>query len=155
MKKKICFIAVMLFVSAFAAGHAFADSGACVAKPHDGKHEDMDKVMARKLNLTAEQDKLLKTAREAHRAEMKAIEEALENKREELESAIAKPGAVRAQVEPIIAQINTLKAQAFNKRIDDIFKVKNILSPEQFKKLHDMRPERPKDGHMKHEKKEW
>lgn len=145
MKKIMMFMAVVVAV-VFIAGSVFAFGGC----GYSGKEGKDSKECAKKgemkkdLGLTAEQDKKLEAQREACRKDGKALHEAMEAKKEELKAAIAKPGSTKAQVEPIVNELKALQAQMTDKRVEGIFAVKAILTPEQFAKLEAM-----KDKHMK------
>ena len=54
-----------------------------------------------------------------------------------LHAAIAKPGTTRANVDALIGEVNGLKGQMFSQRIDDLFAMKEILTPEQFVKMQE------------------
>jgi len=150
MKKNTQFVIGMLICSALIAGSVFCETGACSSGERGGRYKEKRGAITRELGLTAEQDKLLKDAKEAHRAEMAELFQALKAKRQELKSALVKPGVTRQQVEPIAAEIKTLQSQMVDRRIDGILKVKGILSPEQFQKLQGMKEGWQKNGHMKH-----
>ncbi len=148
MKKMMVVMAVVV-AAVFIAGSVFAFGG-CGTQGKDGKDcpkgKDMKAEMKKELGLTAEQDKQLKDGRDAHRAEAKALHDAMRAKKDELTAALAKPGATKAQVEPIVNELKALQAQMTDKRVDGIFAVKAVLTPEQFAKLENM-----KEKHMK----EW
>lgn len=139
MKKMTMVIAVVVAVI-FIAGSAFAFGG-CGVQGKDGKEcpKGMKEEMKKELGLTAEQDKKLEANKEAHRTEAKALHDAMKAKKDELKAAIAKPETTRAQVEPIVGELKALEAQMTDKRIDGIFAVKAILTPEQFAKLEAMK----------------
>ena len=143
MKKLMMAMAVVVAVI-FIAGSVFAFGG-CGYQDKGGKECSKKGEMKKELGLTAEQDKALEANREAHRAEAKAMHDAIKAKKEELRAAISKPGVTRAQIEPIANQLKALEAQMTDKRIDGIFAVKAILTPEQFAKLETMREKHIKE----------
>ena len=151
MKNKIQSIIGIVVVSAFIAGSVFAEGpGACQSGKDKSWRKDKKEEIAAKLNLTAEQEKLLNDAKAAHRTEMEALRKAMKEKRQELKDALANPVVTRQQVEPIAAEIKGLQSQMVDSRIDGIFKIKTILSPEQFQKLQGMKEEWQKNKHDKH-----
>jgi Spy/CpxP family protein refolding chaperone len=156
MKKTMMLIAMVVAV-VFITGSVFAFGG-CGMQGKDGKEclgkGKMKEEMKKELGLTAEQDKKLEACKEAHRAEAKGMHDAMKAKKDELRTAIAQPGATRAQVEPIVNQLKALEAQMTDKRIDGIFAVKAILTPEQFAKLEAMKEKRMKDWKGKHKDKD-
>lgn len=152
--KKITVLMVMAAAAMLIAGSAFAWGGGREGFGKGDKDcpnaKEMRKEMKEELGLTAEQEKQLEANREAHRAEAKAMHDAMKAKKDELKAAIAKPGAARAQVEPIAGQLKALEARMTDKKIDGIFAVKAILTPEQFAKLEAMKGERAKERKGKH-----
>ncbi len=155
MKNRTQLIIVMLVVSLFIAGSAFCEDGACQSGHDKAFHKDKQEAVTRELNLTPEQDKLLKEAKVACRAQMAELGKTLKAKRQALKDVLAKPGATRQQAEPIASEIKGLQSQMVDRRIDGILKVKAPLTPEQFQKLQRKHEGWQKGGRMKHEKKEW
>lgn len=155
MKRSVNLIIGALVATAFIAGSAFAEGGDCKAGQSKVNYTEKREDVMSKLNLTAEQDKMLKEAKASQRSEMEAVMTAIKAKREELKAAIAKPGATKKDIEPIVAELKGLEAEKLDKRVDGILKVKNILSPDQFQKLEKMKEGHRREGRGKHEKKEW
>lgn len=151
MKNKNQFIIGIVVISALIAGAAYAeDPGtSCPMGKDKASCKDKKEGVMRQLNLTAEQKKLLKDSKEAHRAEMGQLAKALKEKRRELKDALAKPGVTKEQVDPIASQIKSIQTQMVDRRIDGILKVKGILTPEQFQKLQGMKKERQSKRHTK------
>ena len=147
MKKMIMVMALIVAV-VFIAGSVFAWGG-CASQGKYGKEyqdkRDVREDMKKELGLTAEQDIKLKASRESHRTEVKALHDAIKVKKGELKAAIAKPGATRAQVEPIANELKALEVQMTDRRVDGIFAVKAILTPEQFAKLETMKAKHMKE----------
>jgi len=147
--RKIAVVIAVFVAIVFIAGSVFAFGGCGYSDKGDKdcpKSKEMKAEMKKELGLTAEQDKQLEANKEAHRTEVKAMHDAMKAKKDELRAAIAKPGTTRAQVEPIVNELKALESQMTDKKIDGIFSVKAILTPEQFSKLEGM-----KEKHMK----EW
>jgi len=155
MKKMLMVMAVVIAVI-FIAGSVFAWGGCGTHGKGDKECQnkgDMKQDMKKELGLTAEQDKQLEAGREAHRTEVKALRDAIKAKKGELKAAIAKSGTARAQVEPIVNELKALESQMTDKRIDGIFAVKAILTPEQFAKLETMKEKHMKEWKGKHKDK--
>ena len=151
--KKIMAVTAAVVMVLFITGSVFAFEGCGYSGKGDknsSKGKDMRAQMKKDLGLTAEQDKELQASKEAHRAEAKALREAMKAKKEELTAAIAKPGVTKAEVEPIANQLKALEAQMTDKRIEGIFAVKAILTPEQFAKLEAMKEKHGKEWKEKH-----
>ena len=154
MKKRIQLIMAALLISSLVVGPAFCENTACSADKGGTEHHGKRAEIMNKLNLTAEQQKLLKDTKEAHRAEMAKLFLTMKEKRKALTEAMAKPGVTRQQVEGLVTEMKALQAEIIDHRIDGIFKIKEILSPEQFQKLQSMREERPNKGRWRHQSKE-
>ena len=147
--KKLAMVLVVVVVMAFIAGSVFAFEG-CGYSGKGDKECSKKGEMKKDLGLTAEQDTKLQANKEAHRAEMKALHDAIKAKKGELNAAIGKPETTRAQVEPIANELKALEAQMTDKKLDGIFAVKAILTPEQFKKLEEMKEKHIKEWKGKH-----
>ena len=111
-----------------------------------GKLEEM----AKDLKLTPEQKEKLKVQREANMQKHKVMREQMKTKMEALHALIAKPGTTRADVNGLLSEVAALKDQMFAQRVDDIFAMKQILTPEQFTKMEAKRKE-----HMGKMHKHW
>jgi len=155
MKNRINLIIGMFIISAFIAGSAFAEGGACQTDQSKANYKEKKETITAKLNLTAEQDRLLKEAKASQRAGMEALVTAIKEKRQELNTVLAKPGVTKQEIGPIVAEIKRLQAEMLDKRVDGILKIKNILSPEQYQKLQKMKEGHHKGGRVKHEGKGW
>jgi protein CpxP len=93
------------------------------------------------LNLTSEQQARLKAQRDAKRENNKATREELQAKMQALHEVIAKPGTTRADVNSLVGEVNELKGKMFSQKIDGVFTMKEILTPEQFAKMQAQRTE--------------
>ena len=148
MKTSINRVAAVIVVAIFIAGNAFAGT-ACGAQAQHDKNLKAKDAFTRELNLNADQQKRLEQEKTANREAMEALRSALKEKHRELQDAIARPNATKEQVEPILTQIKKLQSDMADKRVDGIFAVKGILSPEQFAKLQSMKEKRMQDGRKK------
>ncbi len=150
MKNRVMLSVVVFVVSIMMTGYVFAEQGMGSPESNGGFSKDKRPDLKRELNLTPEQDKLLKSLRESGRSEMGSLMKALKAKHEELRIALGKPGVTRAQVEPIVTEIKAIQSRLTDHRIDGIFKTKQILTPEQFQKLQNMEKKWQKRPHRKH-----
>lgn len=125
--------AALIFMTIAGTAFGWGDRG------HGGKCDRDDKgrieAMAKELNLTPDQETRLKEIKEAHRAQAKKSHLTLKEKYQALRDELSKPGVTRQAVEPIVAEINRLEAGMTKQRIEGIFEVKEIMTPEQFAKL--------------------
>ena len=102
---------------------------------HPGKREggyEGKGRMFKELNLTEEQQGQLEQNRKAQRQEMQKLHEAMKAKHAALQEALKNPAVTREDVQPIANEIKSLQAQLIDARINGIFAVKEILTPEQF-----------------------
>jgi len=95
-------------------------------------------AILKELNLTSEQEQKLQENRQAQRQQALGLANALKVEREKLEQAIKSYSVTRAEVEPTVTAIKSLQAQSIEQRINGIFAVKGILTPEQFAKFQEL-----------------
>ena len=149
MKNKLTKIATVLAVAGLmAAGPvAYAENDGDHPAGGKGYKQGEGKEFFKDLNLTAEQKEKLKAQREAKKENNKAAREQLKIKMQALHEAIAKPNATREGVNGLVGEISALKAQMFSRKIDGLFAMKEILTPEQFAKMQALHQERMKSKH--------
>jgi len=131
-----------------AAALVLVASGAVWAQGEGGMKQrgggGKDKII-KELNLTAEQEKKFEANRKAQQEQMIALREAIKAKQAQLQGALNNPAVTRAQVEPFANEIKALHAKIVDHRLDGIFAVKEILTPEQFAKMQAIMKEHKKD----------
>ena len=106
-------------------------------------------AMEEELNLTPEQVEQIKAHRETQRKANKEVREKLKTSMKTLHTEIAKPDTDRAKVQSIAAEINGYRGQLFAQHIDGVLDFKEILTPEQFTKMEELR-EKGKEKVRKH-----
>lgn len=153
MKRRLIVITVTLLFSAMITVSAYAGWGKCQAPRGGERYEEKGDKIASELGLAPEQDKLLKETRVAHREAMAGLRKELQIKHEALREALAAPGVTRQQVEPIANDIKVLQAKMVDSKIGGILKVKSLLTPEQYKKLQEIKDERKNGVHSRHDRK--
>jgi Spy/CpxP family protein refolding chaperone len=106
--------------------------------------------LAKELNLTQVQETKLAENRKAQRAEMQKLGEAIRQKHEQLSQALKDQNVTMATVQPLVNEIKSLQAQLTDIRINGIFAVKAILTPEQFAKFQQITEKQQKNrkGHF-------
>jgi len=100
------------------------------------------KLIFKELNLTPEQQKRLEENRQAQRQEMEKLHTAMKEKQAKLQEALKDPAATIATVEPLANDMKSLQAQLIDHRVNAIFAVKEILTPQQFAKFGQMTQKR-------------
>ncbi len=137
MKNKLTKIMTVLTVAGLMAAGPVAYAEYEGDNPEGGKgyKHGEGKEFMKDLNLTPEQKEKLKAQREAKKENNKAAREQLKAKMQALHEAISKPGTTRADVNGLVGEVNAIKGQMFSQKIDGLFAMKEILTPEQFAKM--------------------
>jgi Spy/CpxP family protein refolding chaperone len=112
-------------------------------KQHNDKQRE---GILKELNLTPEQQQKLEENRKAQREDMAKLHQAIKEEHAKLQEELKNPGVTRSTVEPLVNEIKSLQAQLIDHRINGIFAVKEILTPEQFVKFNQMMDEKMKDA---------
>ncbi len=89
------------------------------------------------LGLSQEQQTKMKALREASGAKQKALRDQVKAKRDALRQELDSATPDRAKAEATLKDINALQGEIGSNRVDEIFQVRAILTPEQFQKLHE------------------
>jgi Spy/CpxP family protein refolding chaperone len=140
---------VMIFL-AVSAGYAQGQG-----EKHQGWQGKKEGIF-KELNLTPEQKKKLEENRTAQGEQTAKLRAAIKQEREKLQKELNNPDVTRAAVEPLVKELKSLDAKLIDNRINGIFAVKAILTPEQFVKFNQImekqmrdRKGRPKDSREK------
>lgn len=102
----------------------------------------------KELNLTPEQQKKMEENRKAQREKTMQLHTAMKEKQAKLQEDLQNPAVTRATLEQLVSEIKSLQAQLIDERVNGIFAVKAILTPEQFTKFNQLMEKR-KDGQKK------
>ncbi len=154
MRKKTHLIAAGIIAAVLAAGPAFAGESCETEGKSSGWNKDKMEKQLKDLNLTEDQEKKLKESKESFREQASTLRAQLKEKRQALHGALSKAGVTRQEIEPLVAEMKALQSRMMDQRIEGIFKIKEILTPEQFEKLQAKKAERMKSGKMKRGHKE-
>jgi Spy/CpxP family protein refolding chaperone len=133
------------------------DDGAMMPPPPRGGHgwhkgKGFGKHL-KELNLTSEQQQKIDAQRKEQRSVMKGLRESLKAKHDELRAEMDKENTDKAKAESIGAELKKLEGQRIDQEIKGILQMKETLTPEQFKKLGDMREKREGGRGGKHGRK--
>jgi Spy/CpxP family protein refolding chaperone len=139
--RKMRVMVTVLTVVMFAASSVYAQEQ---KKIHKGEGDGKGKIF-KELKLTPEQEQKLADNRKAQQDEMLKLREALKANREKLQVKLKDPAATRAEVEPLVSEIKALQARLVDHRINGIFAVKSILTPEQFVKFNQIMEKQMKE----------
>jgi len=101
-----------------------------------GKGPDFEE-MVEKLGLTEEQQAQLKEHRQQKMQQARGIREQLKAKKEEIRQELQKEPFDVARIKAVHEQIKALVAQREDDRLEGILKMREVLTAEQFQKVHD------------------
>ncbi|MCM8799039.1 MAG: periplasmic heavy metal sensor [Candidatus Omnitrophica bacterium] len=126
----------------------------CVHESLEHKYHKEPRIawerLAKKLNLSEEQEKKLEENREKQHKIMSELFKALREEQEKLHQELGKSELKREKVQPLLENIKSLQGKILEQKIEGIFAIKEILTPEQFTKFQEMTQKR-----MKHKGKGW
>jgi|WetSurMetagenome_2_1015567.scaffolds.fasta_scaffold688569_1 Spy/CpxP family protein refolding chaperone len=116
-------------------------SGAAYAQPAEGKGAQPYKKKAeevlKKLNLSPQQEAQINVARESSRESAKKLFQELKNKRKELAVELDKQKSDPEKIKIFIADLKGLQGSLIEQRVDSIMRMKEILTPEQYRAFSD------------------
>ena len=117
--------------------------------PGRGSKHDRDEMRTKiksELGLSKEQEKKLETHRIDQRAEMEKLMLTVREKRDELKTALENPQMNKHDVERINDELKDAQNEMADKRLEGILYVREVLTPDQFKKFLALRPEHGERG---------
>lgn len=100
--------------------------------------ESRFKQMDKELGLTADQENKLEEHRKSHREESRQLFEQMRQKREALEVEMEKPDLNMDKINAIHSDLKNVQSKMADQRLEGILEVRKILTPEQFKKFHEI-----------------
>ncbi len=134
--RKMRLAVIGLVVSLLTVGSVYAQEQNA-GKPDAGKARE---GIYKELNLTPEQQQKLEANRKAQREKMSELRTGMMAKEKEMQQAVI--SSSRTSVEQLANEIKGLQAQLIDQRVNGIFAVKEILTPEQFAKLNQIMEKR-------------
>lgn len=136
--KKINLIAVsVITMLALVSPAIYAQGGADSGKEKEWaqKKEARRQELYKELNLSKEQKKALEENKNKHREQMKALFNEMKEKRSLAQQELQKDALDMAKINQANNDLKKLQAQMLDYRLQHILEVRNILTPEQFKKF--------------------
>ncbi|MGB2600839.1 MAG: periplasmic heavy metal sensor [Candidatus Omnitrophota bacterium] len=99
-----------------------------------------------KLDITEDQKEKLLEQRQAHWEKMKGLRKAMNEQRKELRKELEKKEYSKKDIDATVAQMKYLQGDMITQRVDHFLQMKEVLTPEQFKQMTEMKE---KKGHRK------
>ena len=116
------------------------------------RHEKDFAKEEKSLGLTEEQRTKMKAIREEAKARMEASRGELKAKHEALRQELDAEKPDRAKAESIVKEISSLEEKMALGRVDMVFKIREVLTPEQYKKLQAFHEKKRAEMKAHHEK---
>jgi Spy/CpxP family protein refolding chaperone len=143
---------IMVGLAALSAPLVYADTapGNEKSSAHErGWHHGQEgQMMAKVLNLSADQEKQLKDLHQKQRDAMKATFEQMKTNREAFEAEIAKATPDMNKVNDLQNQLKTIQGQILDNHLNDLLAIKKVLTPEQFAGYMALKKESMMKKHM-------
>jgi Spy/CpxP family protein refolding chaperone len=113
------------------------EKGFHMGPPGDAQMEKQMAEGEKAAGISQEQREKMKALREEFRSKQKTLMDQVKAKREALRQELDSVSPNRAKAETLAKEINTLQGQTALNRIDEVFKVRTIMTPEQYQKLRE------------------
>lgn len=130
-------VVAVLFLGSTAYAQPFGD----VPKRAMRHREERMKNLNKELELTAEQQGQIKKQRNEQRKKNKQLGDKLRVKKTQLREELEKQDIDKSKVSGLVAEIKTLLGNQLEQRVENVLSMKEMLTPEQFKKLQEKRTE--------------
>lgn len=105
--------------------------------PAQHGREKMMNDMDDKLGLTADQRTKMKTLRDEMRAKQESLREQVKEKRGALRQELDSTNPDRNKANALVNEITSIETQLAQNHVDQVFKVREILTPEQFQRMRE------------------
>jgi len=116
-------------------------------KGHHKEWQAKKAKMFEELGITEEQKQALKTHKESHRSEMKALREQIKEKRKAFRQSLEDPNVDEGTITAVNNEIKILTNSLADNRLNGVLEVRKILTPEQFQKFNKMHKKKRNSGH--------
>ena len=111
------------------------DTGRAHGKELKGKMEAKQQELYKDLNLTDQQKKSLEENKNKHKEQTKALRNEMKEKRDLLRQELQRDELNMGKINQTNNDLKNLQAKMLDDRLASILEVRNILTPEQFKKF--------------------
>ena len=127
----------MMILAAIALGLVF--SGTANAKMFEGEegqpNKDKRDQIIQQLNLTPQQEAQINQLQRLNRQKAKELFRRLNEKRKELADELDKARSSPIKIRALIADLKDIQGRLIEQRVEDVLKMKEILTPEQYQKF--------------------
>jgi len=125
----------LLFLDVFAAP-AFSRNGGPMMRGYmHGRGQGMQGMMMDRIDLSEEQSQQIRMHCDMRRQERNEIQNKIIQKRSELRDLLEKKEIDKKAIDATVQDLKNLYAEMLEHRVDEILKLRAILTPEQFEKL--------------------
>ncbi|MEI8012065.1 MAG: Spy/CpxP family protein refolding chaperone [Candidatus Omnitrophota bacterium] len=132
-------------------------AGVSLAQGKEDRHEGPPpsekewKQEEKSLGLSAEQRTQMKALREEFKVKQDALRAQIKSRKEALRQELNGANPDRVKAEGIVKETSIFEQQAAMQHVDHILKIRSILTPEQFQKLHQLHEKKMgQKGHRMH-----
>ncbi|MEE8359709.1 MAG: periplasmic heavy metal sensor [Candidatus Omnitrophota bacterium] len=111
-----------------------------------GTRQGKGKDLMKKLGLTEEQEEALREQRKGHREKVRSLMEALKEKKAQLRTELEKEEIDKEKIDSLINEIKPLLGNQIELRVEGALAMREILTPEQYKKFQEFAKKKHKQG---------
>lgn len=123
----------------------YAEAPEDATKAVQADKEGGPEKLFKELGLTQEQKDQLKKSREDEAAKVKPLREQVRAKGEELRKVFESADIDKARAYALADELTSLEGELMHSRVDHVIALKQILTPEQFKKMQEKMKERQEE----------
>ena len=127
----------MMILAAIALGLFFSCTAhAKISEEEAGQpNKDKREQLIRQLNLTPQQEAQIKQLQTLNRQKVKELFLRLKEKRKELADELDKARSSPIKIKALIADLKDIQGRLIEQRVEDVLKMKEILTPEQYQEF--------------------
>jgi Spy/CpxP family protein refolding chaperone len=142
-------VAVALSIASLPAyaGPVWAKEDACGGGGKKGGHFQS---LIDKLDITDEQKETLMEQREEHWKKMKDLREAMNENRQDLREELLKDDYSKTAVKRTVREMKGIQGDMIEQRVDHFLQMKEVLTPEQYRKFTELAEKKRKRSKGKH-----
>ena len=127
----------MMMLAAIALGLVFSGTANAKMPGEEAGQPNKDKrsQVIQQLNLTPQQEAQIKQLQMLNRQKAKELFLRLKEKRKELADELDKASSNPIKIRALISALKDIQGRLIEKRVEDVLKMKEILTPEQYQKF--------------------